>query len=109
MGQKNHLLYIASYGLYEGKIQKLHHSFYDQYSVRRENGTIKKDSRVGSLRIFKKGRITEKIELCLLISLREGEILLVDLTPLVDISMQVYLRGLDRGMTEVFLYNPEIL
>jgi hypothetical protein len=36
MGQKNRLLYIASYGLYERKIQKLPHTFYDYISVRME-------------------------------------------------------------------------
>ena len=52
----------------------------------------------------------EKTEaLCLFISSREGEILLVDLAPLIDIGVQVNLRGLDRRMTKVLLYNPEIL
>jgi hypothetical protein len=36
MGQKNLLLCIASYGLYEGKIQKRPHTFYDYFSVRME-------------------------------------------------------------------------
>ena len=45
----------------------------------------------------------EKTGLCPLISSREGEILLVDLAPLIDIGVQVNLRGFDGGMTEVFL------
>lgn len=61
------------------------------------------------MEVAKKGGFKKKMELCLLIGLREREILLVDLSSLVDISMQVNLGGLDRCMTEVFLNNPEIL
>jgi len=50
-----------------------------------------------------------KTVLCPLISPREGEILLVDLAPFIDIGVQVNLRGFDGGMTEIFLDYPEIL
>jgi len=51
----------------------------------------------------------EKTGLRPLISSREGVILLIDLTPLIDIGVQANLRGCNRGMTEVFLDYPEIL
>jgi hypothetical protein len=60
-------------------------------------------------RFQKRTGLYEKIVLCLLISSREGEILLVDLASLIDVGMQVNLRCLDRGMTKVFLHDPEIL
>jgi len=55
--------------------------------------------------------IIEKIGkgLYFLISPGQREILLVDLTSFINIGMQVNFRGLDRGMAEVFLYNPQVL
>jgi hypothetical protein len=49
-----------------------------------------------------------KTGLCLLVGSGEREILLVDLPPFIDIGMKVNLRGLDRGMTEVFLDNSQV-
>jgi hypothetical protein len=37
------------------------------------------------------------------------EILLIDLPSFIDISMQINFRSLDRGVTKIFLHNPEIL
>jgi len=39
----------------------------------------------------------------------QREILLIDLTSFIDIGMQINFRGLDRGMAEIFLHNPQIL
>jgi len=111
-GVKNRLLYIALYGLYKGKTGFNAASFYGLNNDITGNGGHKKD-------IFKitsdipqkrqKNRPEEITGSGTLISPRKGEELLVDLPSLVDIGMQVYLRGLDGGMTEVFLYYPEIL
>jgi len=62
-----------------------------------------------SSQVFSKGQNHRNEKLRSLISPRKGEKLLVDLPPLVNIRMQVNLRGLDRSMTEIFLNNAEIL
>ena len=41
--------------------------------------------------------------------LGQGEKLLVHLPPFVNIRMEVDLRGLDGGMTEIFLDHPQVL
>jgi hypothetical protein len=60
-------------------------------------------------RFQKRSGPQEKILLCLLIGFRKREILLIYLPPLIDIGMQVNLRGFDGRMTKVFLNDPEIL
>ena len=103
-------LYIASYGLYEEKNLVRHYPVRDQNKGRIKKRTISRDicwldpPRIQLCTDHKKKRV-----LCLLVSPREGEILLVDLASLIDVGMQVNLGGLDRRMTKVLLHDPEIL
>ena len=106
--KKNCILYIALYGLCEGMSQTFLKTFYDRIAAELKKGHILRDLLYGSRKVLEMQELQKK-GLCFLISPRKGEILLVDLPPLVNIRVQVYLRGLDRGMTEIFLYNPEIL